>query len=338
LNGKHSEVACQKCHDRKGSFVNYHPKFESCTNCHKDAHAGQFAARYGDKCETCHTLDGFDRPTFDVRAHISTRYALAGKHSEVACQKCHDGKGSFVNYHPKFESCTNCHKDAHAGQFAARYGDKCETCHVVDGFLPATFTLARHRETRFALAGAHIAVTCADCHTKSGDRNPHLYVFEDRSCVGCHRDPHQLSGQPKQCETCHTLNSWRLTRGFDHNTTRFPLLGSHRTTGCVMCHKPAESPAGKEIVFTGAPQQCSGCHEDTHAGQFARRFGADDCSSCHSTARWKPSGFDHARTVFRLDGAHRNVQCAGCHDRTSRVSGRDVLVYRETPTECAKCH
>jgi predicted CXXCH cytochrome family protein len=310
-----------------------------CLDCHRDKHNGQFAKRLdrGD-CASCHTLDGFDRWKFDVKAHASTRYPLAGKHADVACEKCHARSGNITDYHPKFGACADCHKDPHAGQFLERYQDKCDSCHDVVGFMPATFTLLRHRNTRFELAGAHVAAACTDCHKETSDGQPHQYLFQDRSCIACHRDPHDLKPESKACETCHTLNVWTPARTFDHSATSFPLLGSHRSASCISCHKPANASAGKQISFKDAPQQCSGCHEDIHAGQFAARFDPG-CSSCHSATTWKPpAGFDHSRSAFPLDGAHRKVRCVLCHTTTSRVNGRETLVYKDAPTECAKCH
>jgi Na+-translocating ferredoxin:NAD+ oxidoreductase RnfG subunit len=55
--------------------------------------------------------------------------------------------------------------------------------------------------------------------------------------------------------------------------------------------------------------------------------------------KWLPAtGFDHAKTAFPLDGAHKNVRCVLCHTANLRVNGRQVVQYKETPTECAKCH
>lgn len=337
LTGKHSTVECASCH-RNSNFSAPIARAQ-CLDCHKDKHDGQFAKRLdkGD-CSSCHTTGGFDRSTFDVKAHFSTKYPLMGKHAQVACADCHAKKGAFTNYHPKFATCTDCHRDVHEGQFAARYANNCESCHKVEGFNPPTFTLVRHRQTRFDLAGSHLAVACVDCHKPNRTGTTHQYAFEDRSCIGCHRDPHDLAVQDRQCERCHTLTAWTPTLGFDHGKTQFPLLGSHRAVNCVSCHRPSTSGNGKQIRFAGASQQCAGCHEDIHSGQFASRPDSGNCASCHSTLKWKPSAFDHSQSAFRLDGAHQKVRCVLCHTTTSRVNGKQVLLYRDAPTECAKCH
>jgi hypothetical protein len=95
----------------------------------------------------------------------------------------------------------------------------------------------------------------------------------------------------------------------------------------------------KSVDFRDAPKQCAACHSDPHAGQFAARKEAPDCSGCHNSARWKPAEFDHdKRTPFSLEGAHRRVACDGCHKLTREVNGKRVLYYKATPRECKACH
>jgi len=223
----------------------------------------------------------------------------------------------------------------------------------VQGFRPARFTLARHRETRFPLTGAHAAVPCVECHKAASNAKsaPVQYRFADRSCTACHTDPHReqfrermargrKDGASFGCEACHTTTSWRQLPNFDHGTTRFPLVGAHRTVACADCHKP---PSGEKtlrnVVFNSVGSSCASCHADVHGGQFAGSSKATDCASCHNSTRWKPSTFDHdKRTTFPLEGAHRNVACADCHKTTRLVSGKTVLFYKPTPRECKACH
>jgi len=82
---------------------------------------------------------------------------------------------------------------------------------------------------------------------------------------------------------------------------------------------------------------CAGCHGETqpHGDQFAGR----GCDDCHSVETFRISSFDHDRTSYPLDGAHRDVPCASCH-RAEKVSGRTepVVHYRPLETECRSCH
>ena len=339
LAGKHVAVECSSCH--RGSNFGAPVAHARCLDCHKDKHDGQFTSRAdrGD-CASCHAVtESFQRTTFNVSAHMSTKYPLSGKHAAVACRECHAVKDRSVDYHPKSASCGDCHKDVHAGQFLATYANKCESCHTMDGFTPSTFSLARHRQSRFALQGAHAAIACNDCHKQSIRGTAHQYVFNERSCTTCHQDPHNLDLRQAQCETCHTLTAWMPTLAFDHNKTPFPLLGAHRSTTCASCHKPGPSPSGLHVSFSSAKSECSGCHEDIHERQFVGRLAVSGCNSCHSTLQWKPaSGFDHSNSDFPLDGAHKKVRCVLCHLPSPRVNGRALLVYRDAPTECKKCH
>ncbi len=356
LLGKHSSVECSDCHTH-GDFKTP-VAFAKCMDCHKDAHKGQFLARPGGgECASCHTVDGFKPSTFSVKDHAATKYPLEGHHAEVACEKCHVSKG------PKGEDtlfkitqtqCKDCHQDIHKGQFAgAPHQNRCETCHDVQGFKPARFALARHKETRFPLVGAHIAVVCADCHkpVATGSATPVKYKFEDRSCTACHVDPHKgqfrermemkrQDGTLTGCEACHTTKTWRELTQFDHSKTSFPLSGAHRGVACGDCHRPPNLETSlKNVDFRAASTKCSGCHVDQHAGQFAARKDAADCSGCHNAGRWKPSQFDHdKRTPFSLDGAHRKVACDDCHKLTRDVQGKKVVFYKPTPRKCNECH
>lgn len=90
------------------------------------------------------------------------------------------------------------------------------------------------------------------------------------------------------------------------------------------------------VRFAEAPTRCAGCHENPHADQFGRR--AEDCAGCHGTNQWKPSLFDHDKTVFPLKGGHENVACSACHTLRKPVEGKLVLFYKPTPTRCEACH
>lgn len=355
LLGKHVSVECTKCH-RGGDFKKPIP-FNQCADCHKpDPHSGQFAKRAdGGKCESCHTVEGFKPSRFGVPEHKETAYPLEGKHASVACAKCHIPAGKETQYKVRFAACTDCHKDAHANQFAAApHNNRCERCHTVNSFRPSTFALAAHKLTRFQLVGAHVAVPCADCH-KSEKTNGTSAVagfrFSSLACTQCHTDPHKgqfadrmaqknTSRSPAGCEACHSMKAWTDLSRFDHSTTDFPLTGSHRAVRCIGCHKPPNLEVTlRNVDFKKAPRQCQACHEEVHGNQFANAKGITECADCHTTTRWRPSTFDHdLRTSFPLKGGHQDVKCALCHTLVKDVSGRRVLFYKPTPKACADCH
>ncbi len=355
LLGKHLQVDCTSCH-RKGNFKQP-VAFAKCTDCHADEHQGQFAKRAGGiECSSCHTVEGFKPTTFGLKEHQSTAYPLQGKHATLECAQCHIPKGKETVFKLKFERCLECHKDEHQGQFAAApYLNRCEQCHTLDGYKPSTFGLARHKEARFVLTGAHVAVTCVECHkapagTSAQVKTAAIYHFHDMSCTTCHQDPHRgqfrermqrpMNGKPGGCETCHTTKTWKELVHFDHSQTEFPLMGAHRAVACIDCHRPPNMETKlMNVDFHAAPKLCQDCHEDIHGAQFAKAGGVTACADCHNSGRWKPSLFDHdKRTTFSLQGAHRNVRCGDCHKTTRVINGKAILFYKPTPKECSDCH
>ncbi len=354
LEGKHTEVGCEQCHangDFKKPLV-----FAKCMDCHKpDPHSGQFAKRQGaGECSSCHTVQGWRPSNFTVKDHATSAYPLQGGHARVECEKCHIPKGKDTLFKIKFDKCTNCHTDQHAGQFvAAPYFNACDRCHNLDGYKPSTFTLTEHKKTSFALTGCHLAVPCSDCHKESAEFQPKpsaIYHWKNLDCTSCHTDVHKgqfkermaqkrADGSMAGCEACHTTKSWKELSGFDHSKTKFPLVGAHRATACIDCHKPPNLETNLiNVDFKAASIQCEDCHEDVHGKQFAKA-GITRCAECHNSMKWKPSLFDHEkRTDFPLRGAHQNVRCSDCHKLTKIVSAKTVLFYKPTPKDCASCH
>lgn len=356
LLGKHAAVDCARCH--AGGDFKKPVAFEHCMDCHKpDPHNGQFAKRPGGaECASCHTVEGFKPSTFTAKDHATSAYALEGKHFTVECAKCHIPKGKDTLFKVKFQHCIDCHKDDHDGQFAgAPYLNACDRCHTLQGYKPSTFTLAKHKQTRFVLTNGHVAVPCGDCHKQEayaeGSPKPVVfYHWKDLSCVTCHQDPHKgqfakrmqqlrADGTPAGCEACHSTKSWKELSRFDHSKTTFALVGAHKATACIDCHKPPNLET-KLIAadFTAAPTKCEDCHEEAHGKQFAKD-GITACVDCHNSAKWKPALFDHdKRTSFSLQGLHKNVKCEGCHKEIRMVDAKKVLFYKPTPKQCEGCH
>lgn len=360
LTGKHTAVACVKCHRQPAAasaasgarLVSFKETAgRKCVSCHEDTHRGKLGAA----CASCHSTASWlrvKRADFD---HKRTGYPLEGRHATVACDGCH---------HPgaprplRYKHCTDCHRDAHFGQLAAR-ADKgaCESCHDVKGFTPARYGIEDHQKTSYPLEGAHLAVACNACHTVvsvhelrrtagvpiprgAAGRGPRLR-FASTRCAACHRDVHRgdLARWVKAggCESCHTDESWRLAK-FDHAKTRFALVGGHARTACGKCHKKVDVGTPRERVgFAGTPRKCEKCHVDTHRGQFRAGGKKVACDRCHAATTLKASLFDHARSAWPLDGAHARVPCASCHRRETR-DGVTFVRYKPLPTTCIGCH
>ncbi|MBI1787321.1 MAG: hypothetical protein HYR60_07195 [Acidobacteria bacterium] len=256
LQAKHASVACEKCHLPAGPDTVYKVRFDACNACHKDAHAGQFS---GQKCEACHTIDAFRPSTFTLTRHQQSRFPLRDSHAAAACVECHKSPANRFPPPPaqfKFESlnCVTCHADPHQGQFQASKHE-CESCHNLKSWKE---TLSfDHSKTRFALAGAHRAVHCTQCHRPANlSASVRQVTFRDATaaCQGCHEDIHRGQFQDT-CSSCHAEVAWKPTT-FDHETrSSFSLAGAHKAVACRQCHDRRTV-----VPYKGTPSKCSACH------------------------------------------------------------------------------
>ncbi len=263
------------------------------------------------------------------------------------CAQCHEPAGEATKYRVPSEFCIDCHEDAHEEQFAsAPHENICASCHVVEGFTPSTYTLTNHQESSFPLVDSHMAVACVDCHRNPDDRqaieNGH-FDFEQADCFVCHENPHTPQFEMAarlQCKTCHAERSWDRLLSFNHGRTDFALVGAHIKVDCLACHTGEDPMSGiTGVDFQDTPQQCSGCHEDSHDGQFDEGERSYPCSTCRTTDDWTPTEFDHnSYSNFSLEGAHEEVACKQCHSEQRDVGGPAVTIYRGTPRACEACH
>jgi hypothetical protein len=301
LKGAHASVRCEGCHAPQTKF---RKAASTCIACHRanDPHKGNL----GTACEKCHSEENWRKSqTFD---HAKTKFPLTGAHRDVACVSCHAGE----KYKGAGLTCISCHsiQDKHAG----RYGQKCETCHTATKW--ATIAFNHDAATKFALRGKHATTKCDTCHTGDLYRNKLA-----TNCAACHKkdDPHK--GQlGTACEKCHKETGWRQKVVFDHDVTRFPLIGLHATVPCEECHKTSR--------FKDAPQACGSCHKDTrHEGRLT-----EACARCHNPNGWSRWRFDHtAQTHFPLTGAHQGLDCHACH--STKAVAKITL-----PSLCYGCH
>ncbi len=274
LTGKHRRVDCAKCHKsqadpnttdpKKAVYVTYTGlAHKVCTNCHRDKHEGKFGA----DCTQCHQTSGWKQLTM-VKGdfnHDKTAFPLRGRHTAVACDKCH--RSGTVLGPMKHDRCVDCHSDIHRGQFASRAdGGKCEACHTVDGFLPALYTIADHQKTKFQLAGAHLAQPCIACHKTATDSKGEYRVFtvEDFTCTGCHTDIHRgqfAVGEPvRQCTDCHNIDDWHKLK-FNHDSdTEYKLVGAHKRVKCDGCHTTVAIDGASVTRYRGLDTDCRSCH------------------------------------------------------------------------------
>ena len=255
LKGKHKKTVCEACH--KEAVDEVKPE-KDCYNCHKndDQHGG----RYGRKCDSCHTENGWKDAQFDHEKN--TKFPLKGKHSKLNCAACHRGELDKENLGTE---CHSCHlsDDVHQGQ----EGKQCQRCHQESSW--SEHVLFDHDLTYFPLLGMHASAPCEECHISA--------AFQDAEseCNACHKndDEHKAALGP-DCQQCHNPNDWRIWL-FEHDQqTDFKLDGGHKDLGCGKCHyKPVKTKVNQS-------SNCHTCHEhdDTHRGRFGRQ-----CERCHNT-------------------------------------------------------
>ncbi len=321
LAGNHLNQVCLACHTNNV----YAGTPRVCDGCHHDDFTkttapNHAATGFPTTCDTCHryTDPDWKQGRFD---HLT--FQLLGDHATQVCLACH------VNnvYAGTPRVCDGCHRDdfnktTDPNHVAAGFPTSCEPCHL---YTDADWKQGRFNHSSFPLAGDHVPLVCAACHSGG------VYAGTSRTCDGCHHDDftkttnpnHIATGFPTTCETCHKFAdpSWDLGK-FNHDT--FPLLGNHATQVCLACHP--------NNVYAGTSRVCSGCHLDEYNGTNSPGHAAagfpTTCDTCHryTDTSWNQGVFTHS--AYTLRGVHLSQPCVACH------SGG----YAGTPTTCAGCH
>jgi len=301
LTGAHADARCSLCH----GDARYEATPKDCLSCHRlnDAHRGGF----GTDCASCHETDAWKRSAFDHEA--ASGFALRGSHASAACESCHVEAPGSVELPT---ACGDCHRsdDAHRGA----NGNDCASCHDANSWKHSSFD---HAKTGFGLEGAHADVACETCHGASV-YDPEL----ESDCVACHRADDVHAGQlGEDCAGCHSVSAFSRDVFFDHELTRFPLLGMHSAVACEECHATQR--------FRDAGTACASCHrgDDAHDGGLGR-----SCETCHNPNAWAVWHFDHdTQTAFALHGSHEGLACSSCHSRA--VAGK-----ASASSQCESCH
>ena len=303
LLDKHRAAKCEACHT---SGLKFEKVAMDCYSCHKkdDVHKGKL----GEKCQDCHNARDWKKAIFDHDK--DTKFPLKGKHKPAKCEACH-----IHGLEEKLKSgCNDCHQkdDKHK----ATFGTSCEKCHVETDWKTTNFN--HTRDTKFVLKGKHIPAKCETCHKPPPAP---AKLSPTSTCLTCHeRDDIHKGDLGKKCEECHTESTWKV-KDFDHNKTKFPLLGKHGAVDCKKCHIDSK--------FKGAKTDCYSCHvkDDKHKKQLGTL-----CEDCHNARDWKVWDYNHnTRTKFKLEGGHKDVDCLDCHK--TQYFGKI-----KTSTSCYSCH
>jgi hypothetical protein len=320
LVGKHEQVACKDCHIDNV----FEGTADDCFSCHAedDSHNGLS----GEDCGNCHSPSAWDDTSFDHQR--DTSFALDGGHADLACGECH----SEEPFSDELDAgCVSCHEedDDHDGHF----GPDCGNCHGAVEWASGTFN--HDLDTEYALKGAHRDTECIECHVE-----PIYDVPLEAACNSCHAEDDVHEGtQGTDCADCHKEVSWTEDVVFDHDLTRFPLLGKHIDEECDSCHESQ--------IFEDVETECVDCHDDDDPHKS--RFGTA-CEGCHNPVDWKIWFFDHnLQTDFQLEGAHTSVACNDCHrqpiENMIKLSVRCGECHRsndvhdgEFGANCERCH
>lgn len=283
LTGKHRDVKCRDCHapipGRRGALRLNGIAYAACTDCHRDPHEGRMRGT----CEGCHRTAGWrelDQSRFERGFdHERTRFPLKGRHAQAECAACHDPAARHDGVRlvfaatrrpttypkPDAAQCRSCHLDAHRGAFRESPGGiECAGCHGEAEWVPTSFDLARHKDTRYPLTGAHMATPCLACHRSGVSGQQSLqFRFQRQDCEVCHdpEKPHGAQFAGKKCDDCHDTRAFTIAV-FDHDATRYPLDGAHRRVPCASCHPLQSAGDRSRRIYRPLGIECRDCHGD----------------------------------------------------------------------------
>lgn len=350
---------CLDCHSllrqeiEAGKGLHAGSDYRACERCHIEHHGEEFELVFwGDR-----GAEAFD--------HHEAGFVLEGAHARLTCRGCHKpeliGRADLLRRKKKDllrtymglgTTCLSCHSDLHDGQFQER---GCTDCHGQESWKPADGF--DHRESRYPLTGAHVRVACERCHPAEPTSEPGVARIRYRGiaagwCGDCHRDPH-AGRLGNRCQSCHQTASWKTgaEQTFEHERTRYPLRGRHRTATCESCHR------GDLLARISDFDQCASCHADQHRGQFLERRDRGACDACHDLQGFSPPRYgltDHQESTYPLEGSHLAVPCIACHRPVSSARLRQLrpvdrkrapvdpehalLRYQFASTRCRECH
>jgi len=361
-------LRCLKCHGSSAT-----PMDQQCLTCHEGiawlmAEKRGLHGRLVDKeCSSCHpdhagldfSLIEWDEGAPERFEHTRAGWALKGKHASAECKDCHKpefrtspaaalstSKRPARSWIGLEQACVSCHEDYHRGAL----DPDCSNCHRFAHWKPAP--LFDHAKSNFPLTGKHVDVDCVKCHNaphlklQHDDRGQPLPLYKPlahEECGACHKDVHEgrLSAN---CSKCHVTTDFLQPgdpKAFDHDLTRYPLRGRHKSLQCQDCHGPLETRV-KRPRF----DSCGACHKDPHAGKATLGGKTVDCASCHKVENFVPSTYtaaQHQKSSYPLEGKHAEVKCESCHPKNPRgvpaeQLGKAGVLLRRAHDRCTDCH
>ncbi len=334
LQGGHLGVECSSCHKpgAQGSLQFVGTQRE-CVSCHKsdfNTAPNHVAGNFPTACAGCHSQVAWNRVAGLGGIHPSTPIALTGVHGNKQCTDCHLTGQAYAAVK---QTCDGCHHSDFVAakdpdHVAAAFSTTCTTCHaLVAGWTGATY--ATHSTTPInPKQGAHGAVTCTQCHTRSP------YSSAPTTCDGCHHadyvattnPSHTAAGYSTDCASCHQVVAAWAGASVNHPTSPLALTGQHAIPprACADCHT--------STTYSSVAQTCDGCHHATyigvtdpnHTAAGMAAFAAANCSNCHSPTKtsWTGPTWTHMTIVNpqSVSLPHKGASCADCHQNASNYT------------------
>ena len=204
--GGHDGLACVDCHLHGANL----DRTVVCADCHDQSHGGTTS-----DCAQCHQVSGFVPASFD---HGPCSCSFPGKHQTVPCLACHDE----FRFTGTPTLCSGCHESERPHEPLG----ECSGCHTALSWKEGRFD---HSTSAFPLDGAHLEVSCDQCHADGFRGIP-------MDCASCHAEAGlEAHGDFGACQPCHTTAGFTPS-SFEHATVSFPLTGRHSAAPCQSCH------------------------------------------------------------------------------------------------------
>jgi aspartate carbamoyltransferase regulatory subunit len=340
--------SCATCHNgttARGKLAAHLPTAAACDTCHTNYvafvparmnHAGTTGPAATGNCSTCHSgaylaINAQVKPV----THVATIQQ---------CDTCHTSTATwataiYTHAASATGTCATCHNGVTAlGKPTTHIptSAQCDTCHRnYIGFRPAQMSHA-------ATTGPNAAGNCATCHggaftAVNALTKPASHIPTGSQCDTCHVSgfvnwvPATMShaGLAGQCSTCHS-GAYVAQNAQVKTPAHIPT-----TQQCDACHSStttwATATFNHATASPAATGRCSQCHNGTSAlGKPTNHIPtAQQCDTCHTTAAWRPTSFNHAGIAAG--------SCASCHNGIS-ASGKPAGTHIPTAQSCDTCH
>ncbi|KAB2843014.1 MAG: hypothetical protein F9K45_06485, partial [Melioribacteraceae bacterium] len=224
LLGSHLTADCNQCHI-SSSAVKFEPVGVECKFCHTNDYyfaknPDHIAAGFSLECQDCHDINSIEWSMSDFAHNF---FPLVDAHNIANCFQCHQQS----NFSGLSQECLTCHQNdynsaANPNHVELSFSSDCKQCHTLSlNWNPAEFLA---HDNIYPLGGAHAQIKndCNKCHANGYSNTPN-------QCIGCHQNDYNSTANPSHvtlnfstdCETCHSLNSWKPAT-FDHDGQYFP--------------------------------------------------------------------------------------------------------------------